>query len=120
MNAPLTFGVLEGKTLSSIDNFNNEEIIFTTTDGQQYKLHHHQDCCENVQVEDIVGDLDDLVGSKILQAEEVSGETGEDSEFESYTWTFYKLATNKGSVTLRWLGTSNGYCSESVDFDQLI
>jgi hypothetical protein len=73
-----------------------------------------------VGIEDVEGDLADLEGSPLLVAEEVSGADappppGEHVQ-ESYTWTFYKFATAKGHVTVRWLGTSNGYYSERVDF----
>jgi hypothetical protein len=110
--------VLTGKTLSSISGgVGDDEIVFVTTDGETYRMYHQQDCCESVSVEDIAGDLQDLVGSVILVAEEVEGESPADFEaYESYTWTFYKFATRKGYVDLRWLGQSNGYYSESVSF----
>lgn len=83
-------------------------------------MFHGQDCCEEVWLEDIIGDLDDLVGSPILKAEKRTDENlppVENSDF-SYTWTFYEFATIKGSVTLRWFGTSNGYYSEDVDVEE--
>jgi hypothetical protein len=109
---------LKGKVLKEIRN-NGDELVFKTDAGEIYRMYHEQDCCESVTLEDVVGDLDDLVGSEILIAEEVDGETPadfDDKYCESYTWTFYKFATRKGYVDLRWLGQSNGYYSESVSF----
>lgn len=104
---------LLGKTLAKIEQYGEDELFFETTDGDQYIMYHDQDCCENVYIEDIIGDLDDLIGNPLLMAESVS-EDG-DHDWGSSTWTFYKFATIKGDVTLRWLGESNGFYSESVD-----
>jgi len=114
----LNVDVLLGKTLSKIENKDGEEIFFFTTDGEVYKMYHEQDCCESVEVEEIIGDLDDLLNLPITMAEEVTQE-GEGDDWGTSTWTFYKLATNKGFVTIRWLGESNGYYSESVDFKKV-
>lgn len=116
----LEFKDLIGKTFSSVVNNDNDEIIFTVSENEKYKLYHSQDCCERVSVESIDGDLEDLVGSEILQAEEVNNVENESKEsYESFTWTYYKLATLKGYVTIRWLGESNGYYSERVDFERV-
>lgn len=116
------FEELKGKTLTSITGGVGDDVMaFTADDGKQYELYHCQDCCESVSIEDISGDLSDIIGSPILLAEEVtSNENPENMKFEryqdSFTWTFYKLATIKGNVTIRWYGSSNGYYSERVDF----
>lgn len=115
------FSMLAGKTLSAvIEGPARDTLTFRTTNGEVYQLFHEQDCCENVYLEDVCGDLNDLVGSPILMAEEVIEDGEPLNEYdESYSWTFYKLATVKGYVTLRWYGTSNGYYSESVQFLRL-
>lgn len=122
----LIFEDLKGKVLSKVENINDEELVFTTVDGEVYKLLHFQDCCETVTIEDICGDLDDLIGEPLILAEEVIHDRGVDPSGvedlqvdcfgDSFTWTFYKLDTCKGGVTIRWYGESNGYYSESVDF----
>lgn len=122
--------VLLGKVLTSIERNKGEEdedryyrggdtLVFTTTDGEVFKMYHEQDCCEHVAIEDINGDLDDLIGSPLTLASESSNRGGNPEEFESCTWTFYHFATVKGYVTIRWLGTSNGYYSEGVSFYEI-
>ena len=118
------FSVLNGKTLIQIDGMQvgSERVTFWCADGSKYCLHHSQDCCESVDVNDIDGDPSDLIGSPLVLAEVSTSENATPAgvtppEFpDSYTWTFYRLATQRGYVTIRWLGESNGYYSEEVSF----
>lgn len=119
----MDFSELRGKILKRIDGgVGDERITFTTDSDEIYCLFHTQDCCESVRVEDIIGNLDDLIGFPILLAEVVSylnespDGLKDDRADERYEWTFYKLATVKGYVTIRWYGSSNGYYSTEVSF----
>jgi hypothetical protein len=114
---------LIGKTLTEIrGSVGSDMMELYVDDGSMYSFYHMQDCCESVEIEDIVGDLSDLIGSPLLMAEEVTNENENPEgvnapEYQdSFTWTFYKFATIKGYVTVRWYGSSNGYYSESVNF----
>ena len=119
LNGPVkTFDELIGRTLYKA-TADGEELTLYLSETNYVRFLHHQDCCESVYIESIVGDLQDLVGEPLLMAEEVSGYDAEplyEGE-ESYTWTFYKFATRKGYVDVRWYGSSNGYYSESVDVE---
>ena len=112
------FEKILGKTVKTVVN-NDTEITFQCEDGALLTMNHWQDCCEDVHVEEIIGDLNDLIGEPILLAEEATNHTEPTPEGRSnddaYLWTFYKLATVKGHVTIRWLGESNGYYGMDVD-----
>lgn len=128
-NETTEFGDLLGQTLTRIDGADPEsDRIHLYTDGVLFVLYHQQDCCENVRLVDVCGDIADLVGEPLLLAEMVTNEDREPRTEEvpdvgpyddSYMWTFYKMATAKGYVTLRWLGESNGYYGEQVDFRRI-
>lgn len=112
---------LVGKTITCIDGLekDSEEATFICSDGTKFIMYHEQDCCEVVSIDDVCGDVEDLIGSPILKAEEVCNDASdvirEDAD-ASATWTFYHLHTIKGMATIKWYGTSNGYYSEKADF----
>jgi hypothetical protein len=119
-----------GKTIVRINHISNnvfikgDELHFHMEDGTHYRMYHSLVCCERVYVEDIVGDLDDLVGSPLVRAEERKSDYFVNCDPDvfrdaEYMWTFYEFATIKGSVTIRWYGESNGYYSVGVDLEHV-
>lgn len=115
---------LIGKVITDIFiNTRKTEIIFECQGGAKYRMYHSQDCCEEVTIEDICGDLNDLLYYPIILAtedtnrKEIEGLKAEKND--TFTWTFYNIANKHGHVTIRWFGTSNGYYSEEVYFQKI-
>lgn len=121
---------LIGLTLNRIEGClpDSGEVTFYSECGQQFRMYHEQDCCESVYLQDIEGDVADLIGTPIVVAETVSNAYQQAPNLitplpemggECEQWTFYRLATTKGWVVLRWYGDSNGYYSTDVDFERI-
>lgn len=122
----MNFNILKGLTITSIDGLEDDsaEVIFTTSEGRRFEMSHSQECCERVSIEDVCGDVNDLLNSPILLAEEETSnydpvDINKEYHDDLYCWTFYKLSTFKGDVTIRWYGESNGYYSVGVDFHEI-
>lgn len=113
------FEELIGKTFYAVDKEKTDELenpdklVFRAETGERYEFKHRQLSCESVYIEEIHGDLMDLTFSPLVQAEAVVSRE-EPWQEDGQTYTFYKFATNKGSVTVRWIGVSNGWYSEEV------
>lgn len=113
-----------GKTIIKIYNEHklpvekNCDEVYFETNNEIYKFYHEQACCESVYLEDIIGDLNDLLKSPILHAEEIVNDPSH-ILINSETWTFYILRTIKGEVLFRFYGTSNGYYSERISIEKI-
>lgn len=120
-------GDMVGLTVENID-VNGDEMTFIFTIGLKVQFYHSQNCCESVYIESVVGDINDLIGNVLTVAEEVSNYdttasklTENDVEWgEVEQWTFYKFDSNKGGITVRWYGTSNGYYSTDVSMKVIL
>lgn len=101
----------------------SDALVFQVSEDERYAMFYKQDCCASCSIEDICGDLNDLIGAPIVRAEANSNEEKEPENFshsdDSYTWTFYRIGTNKGTVVIRWYGSSNGYYSETPCFERI-
>ncbi|MDR6216149.1 hypothetical protein [Paracidovorax wautersii] len=112
-------GLLLGKTLVKVEGDVYSELLHMLgEDGTAYVLGNAQTRDDGyewglVQIEDIAGDLNDLVGSPITQAEEVS----DLSKRGICGWTFYRLSTAKGQVVIRFCDNDyDTFYARWVDF----
>ena len=114
------FSDLVGETLTKIEgtDIDSERITFETESGRTFVMMHYQDWCESVTIESVDSNLDDIIGHPIVLAEEVSNYDETGGYGDGCTYTYYTIASEVGTVVIRWYGVSNGYYSEAVDFTE--
>ncbi len=67
-----------------------------------------------------MGIEDNLIGEPITVAEEETYDGGTPVYADnSWSWARYRFATSKGEVIVTWLGQSNGFYSEGVEFGEV-
>ena len=115
------FNQFKGRTISNIQGMtkDSDEILISFEEGGSIMFHHEQDCCESVLVEQVDGLVDRHIGAKFMHIIEKTSENDpnlNNIDYDSVTWTFYTMKTSKGYIDFRWVGESNGYYSESVDY----
>ena len=90
--------LLKGQTITSIEGaeVQSDEIVFTLSSGKIIRMYHDYDCCETVYLEDIQGEILDLLDPPLIMAEESTNsedDLGLLTSAQSFTWTFYWFAT---------------------------
>lgn len=113
--------VFSGRTITKVEGLELGEtkIYIYFSEDEYIKMYHQQDCCENVDLDDICGntELEGAIFYELVEKKsDVELEAKEEYE-ESWTWTFYTIKTSKGYLDLRWYGSSNGYYGEGVDLE---
>lgn len=128
------FNSLLGLTLDNVTPMRDQEGLILSAGDMTFVLYHRpeqreyddhgepldDDIREDVRLDDICGDLTDLVGAPIVVADDRVSDRQSDakrSRLEGCTvlpWTFYHLSTSKGSVVLRFYGSIDGCYAETA------
>ena len=109
---------LVGKTIVSIQGLETDLGIFLTcSDGSVYEWYHCDECCDIISLNDILGNISDLIGSPIVKYSKESREV--DLLLIETGWSFYNVATDKEFVTVRWYGESSGNYSNKGKFKRV-
>ena len=117
------FEDLLGLTLSDVtvmQGTDDDFITFKTTCGREFKMKHDNESFEKVFIADITGDMPGLIATPVLLAEVSTNDEPEPKNDAEAMWTFYKLATIKGYVDIRWYGESSGFYSMGVSFYEVV
>lgn len=122
----MNINVLAGLTLEAFDGKKGDAEIVIVASGRKFKMLHYQDCCESVSVDSVSGNPQNAIGEVIIDATERNSRDhdlpnlpAKEWADSSETWTYYTIRTQSETMVIRWYGTSNGYYSESVDFEEV-
>lgn len=108
---------VKGEVLTHIDvDESSDRIMLTTASGKTILIHHDQECCESVRIEDTQGNWHDLIGKVIVEAtHDVCNENPPPNADDAWARTTLTFRTDDSTVISRWIGESNGYYSIDVN-----
>lgn len=113
--------LFEGKTITQVTGAcqGSTLVLFYLDDGTRVRMTPEYEDYSIVSIEEVVGDIEDLIGT-VKQARMACGSLLDAKEGREL-WTFYRISTEKGLVTFRWCGASDGYYSVEVkvELDQV-
>jgi hypothetical protein len=92
----------------------NDRVTFVLENGDKVTLHHYQNCCENVGIEE----CPNLTNVRGLCTKAYES-TNHNSDAECGMWTFYRFCVGEHDFEIRWYGESNGYYSVSVSVEYI-
>lgn len=106
---------LKGTQVKSVSGLgkNSKVVTLELDDGNVIQFYHRPDCCETVSLVD--KEIHGKIKGELLYIKASSNRDNKPNEWNSHTWTFYEVRTTEGLLTMRWLGESNGFYSESVE-----
>lgn len=97
----------------------SELVIFHLESGLRVRMCVQKDWGSSIYLEDVAGDIEDLIGVVTLSEAVVDFSKTRDGKL---AWTFYRLATKAGMVVFRWYGEAGPYYSVEVfvELDQTL
>ena len=130
-----SWDTLYGKILERVEHYNDDTFILTFTDNTKAEFYHDQDCCEDVYITGFVScdrasaGFTPYYGMYLTSITESTIDKSEENnklDYASYTKSIFTFNWCTRAQTryndeckqfeVHWLGTSNGYYSEGVNF----
>lgn len=105
-----------GQRLERFEGAKGDEVARLYFGGNNYEISHQQDCCERVDI--YLVDMQNMIGKNIERVEfAVNNDLmpGQDP-MESWTNSIFKFYGEGCEGLIHFLGQSNGYYGEGVDF----